>query len=404
MTPRAYFAVRPLPFGHTVAQEDGIAWMKAALRRAAESGARPDVDRAVRFYDLLARKSAVETRVTALDDYTHQDWERMRLHAPPALGDGQAGPEPPGVWHQAALERRMALFAETAEAVARDAFAADAEAPDAIVQVSCTGYDSPSAVQRVAVEHGWGERTRILSVGHMGCYAALPALATAADVVQAEAARLTASTSRVGVTSGTPDGVPEADARAAVLLVELCTLHHHPATTDPEQIVQQCLFADGAARLDVTSGPDGADFALLDHAEALVPDTLDEMTWRPASVAFQMTLSRRVPDHIRDNVAGVLERFLARNGRSIKDVDVWAIHPGGPRVIESTTEALGVDDDRARHSHAVLRDRGNMSSTTLPHIWDRIARDASVPEGALVASVAFGPGLTVAANLLRKGA
>ena len=34
----------------------------------------------------------------------------------------------------------------------------------------------------MAVEHGWGERTRILSVGHMGCYAALPALATAADV------------------------------------------------------------------------------------------------------------------------------------------------------------------------------------------------------------------------------
>ena len=397
MTPRAYLSVHPLPFGHTVAQSDGIDWMKAALRRANESGALPDVDRAVRFYDLLARKSAVETRVTALDDYTHQDWDRMRLHAPPAMGDGQAGPEPPGVWHQAPLERRMALFAETAEAVARDAFAADAEPPDAIVQVSCTGYDSPSAVQRVAVEHGWGERTRILSVGHMGCYAALPALATAADVVQSEAARL-------GVMAGSPDDVPEADAHAAVLLVELCTLHHHPATTDPEQIVQQCLFADGAARLDVTARPDGAQFALLDHVEALVPDTLDEMTWRPASVAFQMTLSRRVPNHIRENVAGVVERFLARDGRSIEDVDVWAIHPGGPRVIESTTEALGVDDERARHSHAVLRDRGNMSSTTLPHIWDRIARDETVPDGALVASVAFGPGLTVAANLMRKGA
>jgi predicted naringenin-chalcone synthase len=230
----------------------------------------------------------------------------------------------------------------------------------------------------------------------MGCYAALPALATAADVVRAESARL-------GVAPGSADEAPEAGARAAVLLVELCTLHHHPATTDPEQIVQQCLFADGAARLDVTAGPVGADFALLDHAEALVSDTLGEMTWRPASVAFQMTLSRRVPDHIRENVAGVLERFLAGNGLAVGDVDVWAIHPGGPRVIESTTEALGVDDDRARHSHAVLRDRGNMSSTTLPHIWDRIARDASVPDGALVASVAFGPGLTVAANVLRKG-
>ena len=186
------------------------------------------------------------------------------------------------------------------------------------------------------------------------------------------------------------------------MLVELCTLHHHPATTDPEQIVQQCLFADGAARLDVTTDPAGVDFALLGHAETLVPDTLDEMTWRPAGVAFQMTLSRRVPDHIRANVGDALRRFLGANGVGVDDLDVLAVHPGGPRVIESTAAALGVEEERVRHSHAILRERGNMSSTTLPHIWDRIARDPDVPPGALVCSVAFGPGLTVAANLLRK--
>ena len=401
MTPRAYVSVRPLPFGHTLEQADGIAWMKAALRRASAAAPLPDVDRALRFYDLLSRKSQIEHRVTALDDYTHRDWDRMRLHSAPALGDGQPAATGPGAspWYQADLGRRMDLFAETAEAVARDAFAGDAEAPDAVVQVSCTGYDSPSAVQRAVAERGWGDRTRVLSVGHMGCYAALPALATAADLVTAAAARR-ATAPLAGAASG-----DDAAARAAVLLVELCTLHHHPATVDPEQIVQQCLFADGAARLDVSATPEGSaspTFALLDHAEALIPDTLGEMTWRPSGVAFQMTLSRRVPDHIREHVAGVMGRFLGRHGLAVPDVDVWAVHPGGPRVIESTAEALGVDDDRARHSHAVLRDRGNMSSTTLPHIWDRIARDESVPPGALVASVAFGPGLTVAANLMRK--
>ena len=399
MPPRAYVSVRPLPLGYPVAQADGIAWMKAGLERAARTAALAGVDRAKRFYDLLARRSQIETRVTALEDYTHQDWDRMRLHVPPPSGDGQVGSSAPRPWHRAPLEDRMEVFAETADALARDAFEADVEAPDAVVQVSCTGYDSPSAVQRVVVEKGWGERTRVLSVGHMGCYAALPALATAADLVRAGAARLE------GAGLEAPDAAGlEAHARAAVFLVELCTLHHHPATTDPEQIVQQCLFADGAARLDVSTDPAGAEFSLLDHVEAVVPDTLGEMTWRPAADAFRMTLSRRVPDHIRESVAGVMTRFLAQSGLGVGDVDVWAVHPGGPRVIESTTEALGVDDDRARHSHGVLRDRGNMSSTTLPHIWDRIARDESVPDGALVASVAFGPGLTVAANLLRKGA
>lgn len=400
MTPRAYVSVRPLPFGHRVRQSDGIAWMKAALRRAAEAepAASPDVKRAVRFYDLLSRRSQIESRVTALDDYTHQDWDRMRLHAPLPSGDGQAaaGGAP---WHQATLDRRMELFAEAAEAIARTGFDTDPEPPDAVLQVSCTGYDSPSAVQRLVADRGWGDRTRILSIGHMGCYAALPALAAAADVVQATAAR----SALAEAASAAGGAGAEGDARAAVLLVELCTLHHHPATTDPEQIVQQCLFADGAARLDVTAQPaPQSSFALLDHTEALVPDTLDEMTWRPGGTAFQMTLSRAVPDHIRANVAGVLQAFLARHGLGVDAVDLFAVHPGGPRVIESTAEALGLEEERVRHSQAVLRERGNMSSTTLPHIWARIAEDDEVPAGALVCSVAFGPGLTVAANLMQK--
>ena len=383
--PRAYVTSRPLALGTLMAQADGVAWMKAALRRVAETEPVPGLDRALRFYDLLARQSHIDSRVTCLDDYTHQDWERMRVHTAPHAGDGQAlaGDAP---WFRAPLDGRMEVFAETALAVAHQAFEGDARAPDVLVQVSCTGYDSPNAVQRVIHDKGWTDGTRVLSIGHMGCYAAVPALATAADVVAAQTARTGEAAS------------------AAVVLVELCTLHHDPATTDVEQIVQQCLFADGAARVDVTSAaPDAPHFALLDHAEAILPDTLGEMTWRTASPAFRMTLSRDVPKHIRAHVAPFLTALLARNGLAVEDVAAFAVHPGGPRVIESTAEALGLPDEKVVHSQAVLRERGNMSSTTLPHIWARMLDDDALPDGALVASVAFGPGLTVVGNLLRKG-
>ncbi len=383
--PRAYISSKPVVFGHSVRQEEGIQWMKAALQRAALSLPGQEVDRANRFYDRLSDVSAIGSRTTCLEDYTHQDWNRMRVHAVPISGDGQAnGGSIP--WWRASLDSRMEIFAETALELAHDAFQRDIEAPDLLVQVSCTGYDSPTAVQHVAVEKDW-RKTRILHLGHMGCYAALPAVAIAADGVRS-------------MQSVAPGG-DEAESSAAVFLVELCTLHHNPATTDVEQIVQQCLFADGAVRVDVTSEPSSGGFGLVDHAEVLIPNTLEEMTWRVADSAFRMTLSRRIPVHIKNSIRGVVDDFLARNGLSVGDVQLWAVHPGGPRVIESTAEALNLREYAVRHSKRVFYERGNMSSTTIPHIWAAMQHDETVKSGQLVGSIAFGPGLTVAMNLMQ---
>jgi predicted naringenin-chalcone synthase len=382
MSPRAYLTVRPLAFGHSVPQVEGVAWMKAALERGAEeAGLTPaEVARALRYYGLLDRATPILSRTTTLDDYVHTDWERMQLWREV---DGRP-------WFDVALERRTAVFSETALALARQAFQADPEAPDLLVQVSCTGYDSPTALQRVAVEKGWTSDCRVLHIGHMGCYAALPAVATAADVVAARPARAHAIAG-----NGDPESV-----RAAIMLVELCTLHLRPTTIDTEQIVQQALFADGAARIDVTSTPPGRGFALIDHAEVIAPDSLDAMTWRVADGAFQMTLARSVPDVLRTALPAAVESLLSPHGLAVQDVQHWAVHPGGPRIIEAAAETLSLPEDAVRHSQAVLATRGNMSSATLPHIWASMADDPGIRAGELVVSLAFGPGLTVAMNLM----
>lgn len=378
--------------GMRVPQGDGVAWMKAALEKSLPADT-VEKQRALRLYDVLLRRAKVEARVTSLEDYSHQDWGRMRLfeaverHEP--VGGETTGARP---WYAPPLENRMAFFAKTTRDVAETAFMSDIGAPDLLVQVSCTGYDSPVAVQRVVFDKGWQDSTRVLHIGHMGCYAALPALVTASESVSAMAARRIPA----GVARHEPG-----DALASILLVELCTLHHHPEATDPEQVVQQCLFADGAARVDVTRQRTPGSFALLDHHETIIPDTMDEMTWRVADSAFSMTLSRNVPDHVENHIAPVIRAFLKRNGLEVEEVDLFAVHPGGPRVIESVTEALSLAEPSVRHSHQVLRERGNMSSTTLPHIWAGIASDERVEAGALVCSLAFGPGLTVAVNLSR---
>jgi predicted naringenin-chalcone synthase len=218
----------------------------------------------------------------------------------------------------------------------------------------------------------------------MGCYAAVPAAAMAAKLARGEAA------------SGRPR------ARVALFLAELCTLHLKPGASADEQVVVNSLFADGAIRFDVGAAPVPRSLALLDSAEEILPGSEREMTWRLQDSSFEMTLSRAVPARIGGAVAGFTTNFLRRAGRRLSDVTRFAIHPGGPLVIDQVLKALGLPADAARHSRDLLRRRGNMSSTTLPHVWGEMLDDAAVRDGELILSLAFGPGLTLVANLLRK--
>jgi predicted naringenin-chalcone synthase len=82
----------------------------------------------------------------------------------------------------------------------------------------------------------------------------------------------------------------------------------------------------------------------------------------------------------------------------VADVGSWAIHPGGPRVLDAAAEALGLAPPATADARAVLADYGNMSSPTVLFILDRLrSRRAARPCMAL----AFGPGLVAEIALLR---
>jgi predicted naringenin-chalcone synthase len=120
---------------------------------------------------------------------------------------------------------------------------------------------------------------------------------------------------------------------------------------------------------------------------------------------MQMTLARDIPDRI----AGCLRQFVSdlyrKAGMNIGEHHsrtVFAVHPGGPKIIDRVREVLELSEAQVQTSRDVLFDHGNMSSATLPHIWMRITGDERVAPGTLVASLAFGPGLTVCGGLFRK--
>jgi alkylresorcinol/alkylpyrone synthase len=282
-------------------------------------------------------------------------------------------------------EARMRRYVDEAHPLGKDAVGgalADAGLSAADVGLfavaSCTGYATPGLDIVLASDLGMGADVQRLMVGHMGCYAAIPALSAAADFAVARC-------------------------RPAVLLcIELTSLHVQPPTDDPQQVVAHALFADAAAAVVVEpAADDRSGLAVVDVAARTDPATADYMTWDVTDIGFRMGLSPRVPDVLAQHLPSTVGELLARNGLSAADVAGWAVHPGGPRILDTVERELDLPAGTLDTSRGVLAERGNCSSATVLLVLDELWRAGAVPPGGYVVSMAFGPGLTLYACLLR---
>ena len=282
-----------------------------------------------------------------------------------------------GARMQRFIEEALPLGRRAVEACLADA-GLDARDVGLFAVVSCTGYGTPGLDILLARELGMSDDVQRLHIGHMGCYAAVPGLSAAADAVAARG-------------------------RIALLLcVELTTLHTQPPTDDIEQIVAHALFADAAGAVALKPGEPGLE--LLDVVARTDVARADLMTWDVTDSGFRMGLSPRVPDAVEEHARPVVDELLARRRLGVADIASWIVHPGGPRILEGVAASLGLDAAALEDSRAVLRDYGNCSSATVLLILERVlARDGLAP-GDYVVLMAFGPGLTVYAALLRRGA
>ena len=242
-----------------------------------------------------------------------------------------------------------------------------------LITVSCSGFGAPGCDIGLIEGLGLNAEVARTNVGFMGCHAALNGL----RVMKA---------------------FTDADPNACVLMsaVELCSLHQQYGW-NPDRVVSNALFADGAAAVvGRHSGTVDNGWNLSASASTVIAGTTDAMSWRIGDNGFQMTLSPRVPELIRQNLRPWIDKWLAANDLSVGDVCSWAVHPGGPKVLTATADAAGFDPELLQPSREVLAEYGNMSSPTVLFIIDRLRQSgAACP----CVSLAFGPGLTIEAAL-----
>lgn len=271
-------------------------------------------------------------------------------------------------------------------AAARDALdraGVDAAEITHVVTASCTGFFAPGPDYLLVKQLGIPSTAQRTHIGFMGCAAAFPALRTAQAIAEASPGSM-----------------------VLVVCTELCSLHIR-SSRDPEQIVASAVFGDGAGAAVVTSADPRSGRPWLDagaFSTAITAEGEQDMDWTIGDSGFEMRLTAEVPRIIGREIAGVVEAMLG-GGDPLSEVDAWAVHPGGRSVLDRVQSGVGLPEEAMAHSRAVLRDYGNISSATILFILQRILVDDTLPDGARVAGLCFGPGLTVetARLTLRSG-
>lgn len=285
------------------------------------------------------------------------------------------------------VREASALFVEAA----RRALDAD---PDVVasdithvITVSCTGFHAPGPEYEIVRGLGLSDSVERYHLGFMGCYASMPALRAARQFCLAD-----------------PEAV------VLVVSVELCTVHLR-SSDDPDLIVANSLFADGAAAGIVTARelPTPMPAVRLDGFHtAIAAEGEKDMAWTIGDKGFEMILSTKVPQIIGDTIIDAIRPLYAREGelaaafdegRVGDRVEHWAIHPGGRSILDRVQERLHLSDAQLAPARETLRENGNMSSATILFVIKRILDEGARP-GERMAAMAFGPGLTAESALM----
>jgi predicted naringenin-chalcone synthase len=274
---------------------------------------------------------------------------------------------------------RMEQYAEhapplavKAAAVAIDDALLPAETITHLVTVSCTGFIAPGLDVPLIRELGLKPTVERTHVGFMGCHGAVNGLRVASAFAVSDPAAV-----------------------VLTVCVELCSLHYYYGG-DPGKVVANALFADGAAAVVGSAGLDP--WRVAATGSVMLPDSTKEMGWTIGDHGFEMILTKKIPRLITAYLRPWVEEWLAKQGLTIETVGSWAVHPGGPKILSATEEALGLSHDQMKPSRDVLSAFGNMSSPTVLFILDRL-RKADAPRPIVI--LGFGPGMVAEAALIR---
>ncbi len=275
------------------------------------------------------------------------------------------------------LDGACDLFVDAATRALDDAGITAAQV-DTVVTVSSTGLATPSLDARVADRMGFGSDIERVPVFGLGCAGGATGLSIGARLAK----------SRPG-------------SCVLVVAVELCSVAFRLDKLTKENIVATALFGDGAAACVLRAGAAEGLAEVEMSGQHTWPETLDIMGWSVDDTGLGVIFDRAIPPFAEANIASAVSGILGRSDLALSDVDRFACHPGGAKVITALERALSLDQGSLDHERNILSNYGNMSAPTALFVLDRLIK-AGLPRRTLL--TAMGPGFTASCVSLQAAA
>jgi alkylresorcinol/alkylpyrone synthase len=235
---------------------------------------------------------------------------------------------------------------------------------DAVVLVSTTGVATPSLDALLIERLNLRRDVQRLPIFGLGCAGGVIGLSRAAQIARAEPG-----------------------SKVLFLAVELCALTFRKNDISKSNIVATALFGDGAAGAILSTEGEGPEVGAA--GEYTWPNSLDVMGWDMAEDGLKARFAQSIPTLVATDFRKLLDGFLARHSIALSEIDGFACHPGGAKVLDALEDSMDMQRGDLKESRGVLKDFGNMSAVTALFVAERMKL-----MGQQTLLTALGPGFT----------
>ncbi|XP_057497791.1 type III polyketide synthase A-like [Actinidia eriantha] len=322
----------------------------------------------------LCKTTTVKTRYTVMSKEILDEYPELATEGSPTIKQRLEIANPAVL--EMAMEASLACIKE---------WGGSAQDITHIVYVSSSEIRLPGGDLYLASELGLRNDVGRVMLYFLGCYGGVTGLRVAKDIAENNpGCRVLLTTSETTILGFRP-----------------------PNKARPYDLVGAALFGDGAAAAIIGTDPlvgKESPFMELNYAvQQFLPGTQSTINGELSEEGIHFKLGRDLPQKIEENIEEFCKKLMAKTGIHDFNDLFWAVHPGGPAILNRLESTLKLGSHKLECSRRALMDFGNVSSNTIFYVMEYMREELKKEEGEEWGlALAFGPGITFEGILVRS--